>query len=125
MQVQFYNIQIIISTMSAWMTQNITQLNSDLIRIAFIETESVSQYTQDLIVGSYVATIVPDYSTVKGNILGSTLVAFGADGYESGILSNKIVLGSIARSESKISKIVIFTNVMRTIRTRIAVFYTQ
>lgn len=101
------------------------KLNSDLIRIAFIEATSISQYTQDLIIGSHVATIVPDYSAVKGNILGSTLVAFGADGYENGILSNKIVLGSIARSGSKISKIVIFTNDMRTIRTRIAVFYTQ
>lgn len=78
-----------------------------------------------MLIGTTAATIIPDYSKVDGNILGSILVAYGKDGYETGTLTNKLALGTITRDGNKISKIFVFSNDIMTARARIAVFYTD
>lgn len=91
MQVQFYNIQIIISTMSAWMTWNITQTNSDLrYTDTIISTDYIDFYVQKY---GYIACI--NFNRFKKDVPSNTAIEFIIPkGYRSvGTVSQMVQIG--------------------------------
>lgn len=103
-------------------------LNMKTVYSKYIDASAVSKdYSGGMNIGGSYAEIIPDYSSIPGTILSTSIVALGNDAtYSSNnTLSKNTVLASIARNGAKITKVGVFSSDIQTVRVSIAVIYTK
>lgn len=93
-----------------------------MIKTEYISCSNVASNTTNSALNQYYAILTPDYSSISGTILLTSIITLSIDSWEA---TPSICLGGIKCDGNRIAQICVHSSAYQTIRAKIVVLYTE